>query len=176
MIRSGASLALATLALANCGGSKTYRIPSSAMEPTLHCARPAPGCEAAEEDRIRVTVTTDVARGDIVVFHAPPLARERCGTGGTFVKRVSGLPREGWSERNGVVYIDGKRLAEPYLRAERRDSETHGAIRLDKDEFFLLGDNRQASCDSRVWGPVPRRNIVGKVTEILRGSGTIPVR
>jgi signal peptidase I len=127
-------------------------------------------------DRIRVTVTKDVSRGDIVVFKTPQLAAARCGASGKFVKRVSGLPGETWAERNGFVYIDGKRLSEPYLAKDRRGTDTHAPVKLGHDRFFVLGDNRQFSCDSRVWGPVPRRNVVGKVTEILRGSKTIHVR
>ena len=146
------------------------------MEPTLHCARPAPGCEASDEDRIRVKVTKDVDRGDIVVFETPPLAAGRCGAGGTYVKRVTALPGETWAERGGFVYVDGRRLSEPYVRRDRRDSETHAPVRLGRGEFFVLGDNRSQSCDSRVWGPVPRKNIIGKVTAIVRGSRTIRVR
>ena len=54
-------------------------------------------------------------RGDIIVFHTPPLASVRCGAGGTFVKRLIGLPGDTWEERDGYVYINGKRLNEPYI-------------------------------------------------------------
>ena len=75
-----------------------YRIPSSSMEPTLHCARPAPGCEASYSDRVLanrfVYRYRDPKRGEIIVFNTPPLAAVRCGEGGTFVKRLIGLPGE----------------------------------------------------------------------------------
>ena len=75
-----------------------YRIPSSSMEPTLHCARPEHGCEARFSDRVLanrfIYRFRDAKRGDIVVFETPPAARGRCGAGGTFVKRLIGLPGE----------------------------------------------------------------------------------
>src|SRR5512141_3254090 len=104
-----------------------YRIPSSSMEPTLHCARPAPGCEARFSDRVLanrfIYHFRDPKRGEIIVFRTPPEAAVRCGEGGTFVKRLIGLPGEKVSERDGYVYINGARLAEPYLKADRRDHE-----------------------------------------------------
>ena len=93
------------------------------MEPTLHCARPAIGCEGSHQDGILALKYVGVGRGDIVVFHTPPAALVRCGAGGTFVKRVIGLPGETVSERNGVVFVDGKPLAEPYVSPSRRDQE-----------------------------------------------------
>jgi len=144
-----------------------YRIPSSSMEPTLHCARPAPGCESEFSDRVLACRFCyrfwNPQRGDIIVFKTPPLAAIRCGSGGTFVKRLIGLPGEVWSERDGYVYINGKRLNEPYIQASRRDTRTIAPIRIPKDHYFFMGDNRNESCDSRSWGTVPRKNLIGKV-------------
>ena len=81
-----------------------YRIPSSSMEPTLHCARAASGCEARFSDRVLanrfIYRFRDPQRGDIVVFETPPAAKARCGAGGTFVKRLIGLPGERVELRN----------------------------------------------------------------------------
>src|SRR4051812_50138662 len=73
-----------------------YRIPSSSMEPTLHCARPAAGCEASTSDRVLanrfIYHFRSPSRGEIVVFKTPKLALQACGSEGTFVKRLIGLP------------------------------------------------------------------------------------
>ena len=144
-----------------------YRIPSSSMEPTLHCARPGSGCESRFSDRVLanrfVYHFREPARGDIVVFKTPIEAERTCGAGGTFVKRLVALPGETWEERDGVVYINGKRLVEPYVRGARRDQSSHGPRKIPEGRYFFMGDNRVQSCDSREWGAVPRENIIGEV-------------
>jgi signal peptidase I len=143
-----------------------YRIPTSSMEPTLHCARPAAECEARFYDRVlacRICYRFAAPRrGDIIVFHTPPRAAV-CGAGGIYVKRLIGLPGEVWEERRGYVFIDGRRLNEPYVRAARRDAETIGPITIPAGRYFMMGDNRISSCDSRKWGTVARSKLVGKV-------------
>jgi signal peptidase I len=157
-----------------------YRIPSSSMEPTLHCARPATGCEAHFSDRVLANRLVyhfrEPRRGEIVVFKTPPLARLRCGAGGTFVKRLIGLPGEHLSERNGYVYVDGKRLAEPYIHADRRDQEAPRSWTVPKGDYFFMGDNRRESCDSRMWGPVPRANLIGEVFFVYWPPNRIGIR
>ena len=149
-----------------------YRIPSSSMEPTLHCAQPAAGCEASFSDRVLanrfIYHFREPQRGDIVVFDTPPAAVERCGAGGTFVKRLIGLPGDRLEIKldrgNGYVYIDGKRLDEPYVQPERRDLGPELPQRvIPPGHYFMMGDNRSQSCDSREWGTVPRENLIGKV-------------
>jgi signal peptidase I len=106
--------------------AKPYRIPSSSMEPTLHCAKPGAFCAGRFDDRVianRLAYKfSDPERGQIVVFTAPKAA-DRCGAregGSTFVKRIVGLPGELVSERGGVIYINGARLVEPYVQPSRR--------------------------------------------------------
>jgi len=143
--------------------AKHYRMPSSSMEPTLHCARPGVGCRANREDRFTVFTFLGYDRGDIVAFKTPELAAERCGAAGVFVKRIIALPGETWAERQGYVYVDGKKLDEPYVRSGERDFMSHARVKLGAGQFFVMGDNRASSCDSRVWGPVPKKDIIGKV-------------
>ena len=146
-----------------------YRIPSSSMEPTLHCAKPADGCRASLSDRVLanrfIYHFKDPERGDVIVFKTPPEA-EKCqfGTGGgsTFVKRIVGLPGEKIRGQNGFVYIDGKKLDEPYLDGVR-DRRDFPETQIPDDNYFMMGDNRGQSCDSRDWGTVPRENIIGEV-------------
>lgn len=145
--------------------SHTYRIPSSAMEPTLRCGKPGPGCSGSSDDRILVPrfLFKGVARGDLIAFKTPPLARVRCGTGGVYVKRVVGLPGERIGERSGVIVLNGRRLREPYVERKRRDNQTYAPRRVPGGTYFVLGDNRAQSCDSRIFGSVPKGNVIGRV-------------
>jgi signal peptidase I len=153
-----------------------YRIPSSSMEPTLHCAMPGSGCESRFSDRVLanrfIYHFRDPKRFEIVVFKTPPAAQTACssgaagGGGETFVKRLIGLPGDRWREQNGFIYINGEKLNEPYVKADRRDSETSGEQTIPKGQYLMLGDNRASSCDSRRWGTVPRANLIGPVFAI----------
>jgi signal peptidase I len=161
-----------------------YRIPSSSMEPTLHCAKPANGCEARFSDRVLANRLIyrfrDPERGEIIVFETPPAARLRCGAGGTFVKRLIGLPGDRLELRNegglSYVYINGKKLDEPYIRKNRRDSRGPETFPVPQGQYFMMGDNRSQSCDSREWGTVPRKNLIGKVFATYWPPNRISVR
>jgi len=149
--------------------SKLYRIPTSSMEPTLHCSKDSgnPGCLGDEPDRIAVSKVVykvrDPARKDIVAYKLPARAAERCGApaGSTFVHRIIGLPGESVAVRNGVVFVDGRKLTEPYIAAGRRDRASSPARPITKDQYYVLGDNRAQSCDSRAWGLVARDRLIG---------------
>ena len=122
--------------------AKPYRIPSSSMEPTLHCAKPGAWCEARFSDRVIVNRLayrfSSPKRGQIVVFHAPPAADNDCGEGGTFVKRLIGLPGETVSEQRGVISIDGKPLQENYVLGRSQDT-TVGTWRRAEGPLLLHG-------------------------------------
>ena len=148
--------------LAACTMLKQYRVPASAMEPALHCAAPEPGCEGESSDRIlvrRFLPGEDPDRGDVIVFEGPAEMLVQCGAQGTFVKRVIGLPGELVQQREGAIVVDGRALVEPYARP----AGGSGGWRVREGEYFVLGDNRPNSCDSRRWGGVPRDAVIGKV-------------
>jgi signal peptidase I len=133
---------------------QAFYIPSESMVPTLKVG-----------DRVLVNKLSyhlhPVHRGDIVVFGAPP------GTETAqikdLVKRVIGLPGETIEGRaDGHVYINGVLLKEPYLPKDVR-SKQFGPYRVPAHSYYVLGDNRQFSKDSTVFGPIPRSKIVGRV-------------
>ncbi len=143
-----------------------YRIPSSSMEPTLHCAQPEVGCRAGSSDRVLanrfIYHFRDPHHGDIVVFTPPERAAAVCGAAGTFVKRLVGLPGDRISMSDGVLSIDGQPVDEPYLDG-RPGRSSFPEQTLGADEYFMMGDNRGQSCDSRKWGPVTRDDLIGPV-------------
>ncbi len=145
---------------------QTFSIPSGSREPTLQIG-----------DRIVVDKLSydlhGVGRSDIVVFSRPP--HEHCAGPPVpdLVKRVIGLPGETISLSGGKVYIDGRLLNQPWLPPSAQDSTTpgpseapyslHRPFKVPPAEVFVMGDNREESCDSRYWGPIRESTIVGKV-------------
>lgn len=98
-----------------------------------------------------------VERGDVVVFWYPNDPDK------SFVKRVIGLPGETIEVRNGVIYVDGKQLNEPYLDSERNQAhDNKSPKKVEPHYFYVVGDNRDNSYDSRIWGLVPEKYIYGK--------------
>jgi len=149
--------------------ARPYVIPSPSMEPTLHCAKPVDQCQGRFSDRVianRVAYRIgDPKRGQVVVFKAPEEAN-RCGLGdggSTFVKRIVGLPGELISERVGIIFVNGKQLIEPYVDPAFRGHISRSWPRVAPGHYFMLGDNRTHSCDSRTWGTVPRGSLIGPV-------------
>jgi signal peptidase I len=147
--------------------AQPFRVPTASMEPTLLCARSGEGCTATFNDRVIVAKIVyrfrNPKRGEIAVFTAPPAAKRLCTEGGTYLKRVVGIPGDVVSERAGFFYVDGRELSEPYLTQHYRDAVTRKWPKLGAKQYFVMGDNRIGSCDSRVWGPVPRFAFIGPV-------------
>lgn len=102
------------------------------------------------------TGISEIHRGDVVVFWFPQDRRV------SYIKRVVGLPGDLIAVKGGVVRLNGRVLREPYVPAEFRDEAEMPEIHLGKDEYFVLGDHRNSSNDSRTWGPVSREFIYGK--------------
>jgi signal peptidase I len=99
---------------------------------------------------------TEIHRGDIVVFLYPK------DTNKSFIKRVVGLPGETVEVRSGATYINGKKLNEAYLDSAYIDHESCPPVKVKEGYYFVMGDHRNSSNDSRHWGLVPRENIYGK--------------
>lgn len=143
--------------------AQTFFVPSTSMYPTLKAG-----------DRIVVNKLAfhlgSVQRGDIVVFKTPKAEDGKCGGAPVpdLVKRVIGLPGEEISAKGGQVYITGKYLPEPWLPKVRSTfTATFGPEKIPKGDYFMMGDNRVESCDSRIWGPVTGSSFVGKVDFII---------
>lgn len=97
-----------------------------------------------------------IQRGDIVVFLYP------LDPSKSYIKRVVGLPGEWVSIRDGRVLINDRPLTEPYLPPSYLDHENYTPAYVEPDHYFVLGDHRESSNDSRVWGTVERKYIYGK--------------
>jgi signal peptidase I len=137
---------------------QTFWIPSSSMVPTIDVY-----------DRVLVQKAFftwhDVHEGQIVVFSHPPL--DHCLGEGDLVKRVIALPGQTIYSSGNSIYVNGRLLAEPYL--PQYDplgppiASSQHPYRVPAGEFYVLGDNRADSCDSRYWGPITGSSIIGKV-------------
>ena len=139
---------------------QTFWIPSASMTPTL-----------GVYDRVLVQKAffswRDVREGEIVVFSHPPLDQCPGPQEGDLVKRVIALPGQTIYSSGNSIYVNGRLLAEPYLPhydplGPPVASSQH-PYRVPPGEFYVLGDNRADSCDSRYWGPITGSSIVGKV-------------
>jgi signal peptidase I len=97
-----------------------------------------------------------IERGDVVVFWYP-LDRSK-----SFIKRVVGLPGETIEIRSGHLYINNRELQEPYVPASYLDGSSYPALKIPPDQYFVMGDHRDSSNDSRMFGTVPRDYIYGK--------------
>jgi signal peptidase I len=97
-----------------------------------------------------------IHRGDVVVFWYP-LDRSK-----SFIKRVIALPGETVSIRQGLVTVNGNVVPEPYVPPQYEDVSDYGPLRVPKDSYFVMGDHRISSNDSRVFGPVASRFIYGR--------------
>jgi signal peptidase I len=141
---------------------KSYRVPTGSMRPTID-----------EGDRVLaarfLSWFADPERGDVIVFHPPgvgdvPQRDARTQASVTFVKRVVGLPGETLQAVGGQVLVCRapglacRTLREPYARSYTDD---FGPVTVPRDAYFVLGDNRVSSEDSRIWGTLPMRNVIG---------------
>ena len=153
---------------------KPFRIPSESMVPTLEIG------QRVLVDRVSFRFG-EPDRGDIVVFKPPAGAENNsCGiqhssdtacpspseerSDTNFIKRVVAVPGDRVKVMDGAVYIDGRRQKEEFARLSRDCGicDLPREITIPEDHYFMMGDNRGASADSREWGPVPKKWIIGK--------------
>jgi signal peptidase I len=99
---------------------------------------------------------SDIKRGDTVVFQFPNDISK------SYIKRVIGMPGDRVLVDHGTVIVNGTALAEPYVRPENRDETSYPEIKVDPDCYYVLGDHRNSSNDSRNWGTVKRGYVYGK--------------
>jgi signal peptidase I len=128
----------------------TRIVPTGSMLPTIQLQ------DRLIVDRLLYQYDT-INRGDIIVFQAPEAALEDKD----LVKRVIGLPGETIQIKNGKVFINDKALNEPYIVSP--PSYEYGPVTVEPNSYFMLGDNRNASKDSHIWGFLPSDKILGRV-------------
>ncbi len=130
---------------------QNFNIDGHSMEPNLH-----------DQELILVDKWTylfhEPARGDVVVFKAPP------NPAVDYIKRVIGLPGDVITIKDTTVYVNGVMLTEPYIRPENQGNPYPSFTNriIPPNTYFVLGDNRNGSSDSRDWGCLPRANVIGR--------------
>ncbi len=148
-------------------------IPSASMEPTLLIGDHvlvnrflyAPTSFAWER---RILPIRDIRRGDVVVFKHPP------GPEQDYIKRVVALPGQTVALQRGLLLVDGLPVNEPYLTERERSGPSFGPVRVPADSYFMLGDHRSRSSDSRVWGAARRGLIKGRAFTVLFSTNAPP--
>lgn len=128
-------------------GFQNFRVQGTSMTPTLHTG-----------DFVLVSkvdyLLHSPQRGDVVVFRFPLDPTQ------DYIKRIIGVPGDTVSVANGSTYVNGHAIPEGYIA--QRPGYTYPATRVPNGDYFVLGDNRNASYDSHAWGMLPRANIIGK--------------
>jgi signal peptidase I len=129
--------------------AQAFRVQGTSMLPML-------------EDGERIIVNKfiyrfhSIERGDVVVFWYPR------DPSVSFIKRIVGLPGDSVEVRAGTVYVNGQRLQEEYVDAKYRDDESYSPVEVRRGYYYVLGDHRNSSNDSRSWGEVPEKYIYGR--------------
>jgi signal peptidase I len=125
------------------------RVEGTSMQPELR-----------DQDRLFINKFAyhfeSISRGDVVVFHYPRDPEK------SYIKRIIALPGDRLDIENGRVYVNGKRVQEPYVPRDYRDSRSVPEMMVPPNEYFVMGDHRSISSDSRDFGPVERELIYGK--------------
>jgi signal peptidase I len=145
------AVALSVALLVRATVVQAFWIPTTSMTPTLKVG------DRLLVDKVSFQVR-EIHRGEIIVFERPATVTEEFKD---LIKRVVGLPGDTVEGHDGGVYVNGKRLAEPYLPAGLTTKD-FPPQQVPIDNYFVMGDNREVSWDSRFWGTVERKLVVGK--------------
>jgi signal peptidase I len=149
LVTLGAMLLWSVVSYAVSVKLRVYSIPTASMAPTIR---------AGDKVGVEIDRRTQPGRGEVWVFLMPPSG----GTGGTeAVKRVVGLPGDTVEVAGGKLIVNGLPVAEPYLPGPM--TYTLPRRKLGPDEYFVLGDSRNGSHDSHVWGPLSADRLIGRV-------------
>jgi signal peptidase I len=134
--------------------AEPFKIPSDSMDPTLR-----PGDQALVEK-----VSRAPERGELVAFHQPR-------TGEVLLKRVVAVGGDRVGLEDGLLVVNGRTVREPYANTKSQDSVYFGPVRVPAGTVFVMGDNRGISEDSRDFGAVPRRDVIGRAVARLWPPG-----
>jgi len=145
---------------------QAFRIPSESMVPTLEIG-----------DRVLVNKLSykahEINRGDVVVFKRPPGLPAGPGEPEDLIKRVIGLPGDTVQAKDGSMYVNGKRLEEPYLPPGTPSLNLDQPVKIAQGQAWVMGDNRTNSQDSRVFGPIESTTVIGRAFMIMWPPGRI---
>lgn len=145
---------------------QAFQIPSPSMEDTLTAG-----------DRVLVNKmgydADKVSRGDVLVFSRPPGLAAGPDDPKDLIKRVVGLPGDELQTKNGSVYVNGRKLEEPYVAAGSSSTGIDTPVVVPEGHFYMMGDNRQDSADSRVFGPIDAESVTGRAFMVMWPIGRI---
>ena len=140
--------------------AQAFRIPSDSMLPTLQ-----------EQDRVLVNKLSydvhEINRGDVVVFERPEALPAAPGDPEDLIKRVIGLPGDELLARDGTLYVNQRELIEPYLAEGTFTFGLDDPVTVGEGEIFVMGDNRENSSDSRVFGPISEDSVIGRAFSVM---------
>jgi signal peptidase I len=149
-----ALLAVTVVVLLGAFVVEPVRIGSNSMSPTLEVGQRV----LIDKATYRFRAPHD---GELIAFHAPP-------TGELTVKRVVGVGGDRVAIRDGVLFVNGDKVHEPYVDHAMVDSVYFGPVVVPSGTVFVMGDNRGESIDSRVYGAVPRSDVIGRVIPLWK--------
>jgi len=137
-----------------------HEVDGQSMEPNFESG------EHVLTDKVTYRIR-EPARGEVVVFHAPSEAHCAEGTGCDFIKRIIGVPGDSIEVHDNAIWVNGVALEEDYIPdtfpIDPANATKNKTIYLGADEYFVCGDNRPYSSDSRAWGPIEKTDIIGRV-------------